>query len=40
MGAIAYVFHFPSSDIWEMDYEELLFWKSRAENIAEMIGRK
>lgn len=30
---IAYVFHFPPSEIWEMTWQELDFWAGEAEAI-------
>ena len=30
MKVIDYVFHFPPSEIWLMDSEELTFWKDAA----------
>jgi len=40
MGLIAYVFHFNSSDIWNMDDLELIFWNDRATEIAKELGKK
>jgi len=39
MGLIAYAFHFPSTDIWDMDADELFFWQHRAEEIAKELKR-
>lgn len=35
MGDIAAVFHFPPSELWEMDAEELLFWHNQARRVSE-----
>jgi hypothetical protein len=40
MGLIAYVFHFNSSDIWDMDANELIFWNDRADEISKELRRK
>lgn len=39
MGDVAYAFHFPASELWEMDLEELLFWHKQAVRISKR-GRK
>lgn len=33
IGNIAYAFHFPASEIWEMELDELLFWQKQVERI-------
>ena len=38
MGNVAYAFHFPPSELWEMTVEELLFWDERAHRINEKIN--
>jgi len=30
---IAYVFHFPPSELWDMDGEEIVFWIERAKEL-------
>ncbi|WP_281182836.1 GpE family phage tail protein [Billgrantia gudaonensis] len=30
---MAYVFHFPPSELWEMDVRELTFWLQRAKRL-------
>jgi hypothetical protein len=32
---IAYLFHFPPSEIWAMPISELAFWRRKAEKIVE-----
>ncbi|WP_219924665.1 GpE family phage tail protein [Halomonas sp. ND22Bw] len=32
---IAYLFHFPPSELWDMDAADLAFWAARGEEIAE-----
>lgn len=31
VGDVAYAFHFPPSELWGMDVEELIFWHEQAE---------
>ncbi|KAB7624481.1 GpE family phage tail protein [Alkalilimnicola sp. S0819] len=33
MGDIAYVFGFQPSEIWGLDFDELLFWHRQAQRI-------
>lgn len=33
MGDIAYMFHFPPSELWAMDTDELLMWHGQAVRI-------
>lgn len=33
IGDIAYTFHFPPSELWEMEPPELLYWHSQAARI-------
>lgn len=35
--AVAYVFHFPPSELWSMDLAELRFWFDRAVEIGEQL---
>jgi hypothetical protein len=37
---IAYTFHFPPSEIWEMDAQEIDFWAGEAKMIAEAQRRQ
>ncbi|HEX4196743.1 MAG TPA: GpE family phage tail protein [Caulobacteraceae bacterium] len=32
---MAVVFHFPTSELWEMDVDELLMWRTQAERLYE-----
>lgn len=34
---IAYVFHFPPSELWEMDVQELRWWQERAKRLRKHI---
>jgi hypothetical protein len=33
MAVVAYTFHFPASELWAMDIEELLDWHAQAKAI-------
>jgi hypothetical protein len=35
IGDIAATFHFPPTEIWNMDADELLFWHAQAARISE-----
>ncbi|MET0362947.1 MAG: GpE family phage tail protein [Sphingobium sp.] len=34
LGELAAVFHFQPSELWAMDWEELLMWRDQAERMA------
>jgi len=40
MVAVAYFYHFPPRDIWEMPVKELLFWNNGIEWGAQQLKRK
>ncbi|MBI4211059.1 MAG: GpE family phage tail protein [Deltaproteobacteria bacterium] len=33
LGSLAYAFHFPPSELWEMDIAEILFWMDRLKEV-------
>jgi len=35
MGDVAYAFHFPASELWGMEFAELLMWHQQARRINE-----
>ena len=35
MGDVAATFHFPPSEMWEMDADELRFWHRQAVRVSE-----
>ncbi|HXG47684.1 MAG TPA: GpE family phage tail protein [Methylomirabilota bacterium] len=39
VGDVGYHFHFPPSEIWEMDLEELGFWHRQLRRINEELER-
>lgn len=39
LAAVAYAFHFPPSELWAMELEELEFWLERARWINEQVNR-
>ncbi|MDR2451576.1 MAG: GpE family phage tail protein [Candidatus Accumulibacter sp.] len=36
---IAFVFHFPPSEIWNMPLSEMAFWRRKAEKIVRGLAR-
>lgn len=39
MADVAYTFHFPASELWEMDAEELMDWHGQATRIHEQLKK-
>jgi hypothetical protein len=37
MAELAYVFHFPPSELWEMEIEDLCMWYEQAVRISEQL---
>lgn len=40
MGVLAYLFHIPPGELFEMDADDLDFWRQRSEEIVKMLERK
>jgi hypothetical protein len=38
MADLAYFFHWPPSELWEMDLDEMLMWAEQACKISETYG--
>jgi hypothetical protein len=38
-GDLAYVFHFPPSELLEMEFDDLMMWHSQAKRLLEAMGR-
>jgi len=39
IAAVAYAYHFPPAELWEMDFAELLFWNTQGNAIMERVNR-
>jgi hypothetical protein len=37
MAEVAFVFHFPPSELWDMDVDEILMWHEQAKRINEQL---
>lgn len=39
MGGLAQLFHWPPSELWELEAEDFVFWSERVKEIANRGGR-